>query len=125
VLHPGDRIPHFTVSAIGGDPVRYADIWQRRNLVLVTVEDASAGTDCAAALAARASDFRDLQAACVVTTDRVNGFPTPGAIVADRWGEVVHVAAPNDVGGLPTPVELIEWLDYVARRCPECEGESR
>jgi hypothetical protein len=50
----------------------------------------------------------------------VTGVPRPGALVADRWGEVVHVE-----DGWPTVSSLLEWLDYVAHRCPECEGEAR
>jgi hypothetical protein len=45
--------------------------------------------------------------------------------VADRWGEIAYVAAAPHVTELPTASELIEWLDYVERRCPECEGEAR
>jgi hypothetical protein len=46
-------------------------------------------------------------------------------VVADRWGEIVHIAAPSGIAGLPDPGELLEWLDYVEHRCPECEGETR
>jgi hypothetical protein len=43
-------------------------------------------------------------------------------LFADRWGEVVHVEATAE---LPAATALLEWLDYVERRCPECEGEAR
>jgi len=45
-------------------------------------------------------------------------------VVADWWGEV-HVATAIRTAGLPPPDELLEWLDYIETRCPECEAESR
>jgi len=38
---------------------------------------------------------------------------------------VMHVAQAPDVAHLPVPDELVEWVDYVRHRCPECEGEAR
>jgi hypothetical protein len=35
---------------------------------------------------------------------------------------VVHVASGPD---LPSVSDLIAWVEYVQRRCPECEGESK
>lgn len=112
------------VTTLGGERFDYSTIWQRRNLVLVTLEEVG-GSAYAEELFAREADFRALESVCVVTRDRVAGLPAPGVLVADRWGEIVYVAAASDRGGLPTPSELLEWLDYVARRCPECEGESK
>jgi hypothetical protein len=35
-------VPHFEVTTVDGQHVRYDDIWQRRNLVLVVVYPAGA-----------------------------------------------------------------------------------
>jgi hypothetical protein len=60
-----------------------------------------------------------------VTADRVPGIQSPAVVVADRWGEIVHVATTSRVDDLTSPEELLEWVDYLHRRCPECEGEAK
>jgi hypothetical protein len=124
-LQRGDQLPHFEVRTVDGTEFRYATIWQRANLVLVTLPESSGESPSAAELSARQPEFLNRKGVCVITREAVAGLPTPGALVADRWGEVVHVATASDEGGLPTPAELLEWLDYVERKCPECEGEAR
>jgi hypothetical protein len=44
----------------------------------------------------------------------------PGLVVADRWGEIVHVARE-----VPRVADVLDWLDHLEQRCPECEGEAR
>jgi hypothetical protein len=124
-LQRGDQVPHFEVKTLAGDVFSYSTIWQRRNLVLITLPDAGRDGGYPSALAARARDFEEHNAACVITRDRVPAVPAPGAIVADRWGEVVHVVAAADAGELPAASELLDWLEYLERRCPECEGEAK
>ena len=61
----------------------------------------------------------------MITRDTVSGIPSPAVIVADRWGEIVHIAAGSQAGELPQAHELVEWVTYVQHQCPECEGEAR
>jgi hypothetical protein len=123
-LQRGDQVPRFEVRNLQGDPFSYSTIWQRENLVLVTLpEDVELGN--ASRLASLTRDFAELETVLVITRDRIAGLPTPGAIVADRWGEIVHVATAPDVNDLPAASELMEWIDYVRIRCPECEGEAK
>ena len=122
-LQPGDPIPHLQVTTITGGVFSYRTIWQRRNLVLAIVGESGGGATYAAALHARISEFRDHDAECVVTRDRVPGLAAPAVLIADRWGEVVHINEASDTAKLPGPGDLLEWVDYVRRRCPECEGE--
>jgi hypothetical protein len=124
-LQRGDQVPHFEVHTLAGDVFSYSAIWQRMNLVLVTLPGAGREGDYPSTVVARARDFDEHNAACVMSRDPVPGVPTPGAAVADRWGEIVYVAAAADVGELPPPSELLDWLEYVERRCPECEGEAK
>ena len=124
-LGHGDQVPQFEVRTLDGDVFRYSTVWQRKNLVLVTLPDQADDNGYPATLLARRAEFEHLDGVCVVTRDRLPGIATPGALVADRWGEIVYVAAPSLVSGLPAVSELIEWLDYLERRCPECEGEAR
>ena len=121
----GDQVPHFDVRTLDGDRFRYATIWQRQNLVLITLPKATPHDGYPCTLTARGAAFQEHDSVCVITCDPVAGVPTPGALVADRWGEIVYVAGAAEVAGLPAPSDLLDWLDYVERRCPECEGEAR
>ena len=126
MLTRGDEVPHFEVTTTGGDVFRYASTWQHKNLVLValpvdTPPAATAGLE--EAFASPAFD-RD-QSVFLITRDTVPGLPAPGALVADRWGEIVYVTTAPTLDGLPAASTLFDWLDYVVQRCPECEGEAR
>jgi hypothetical protein len=101
-------------------------IWQRKPLVLVTLpDDGPSSHSYAEQLMGKCRGAHDDDTAWLVTPERIPGLPSPGAIVADRWGEVMHVAQASNVAELPVPDELVEWADYVQHRCPECEGEAR
>lgn len=41
-------------------------------------------------------------------------------IVADRWGQVYHVARGASTDALPGPAEIQSWLRFLATQCPEC-----
>jgi hypothetical protein len=127
MLHRGDSVPHFEVKTIGGELFRYSSIWQRRHLVLVALPAAQSeapGTYVSQLVGLRA-EFTAKGAECVVTGDRVPGIHSPGVVVADRWGEIAHVATASQVDDLTSPEELLDWVDYLDRRCPECEGEAK
>jgi hypothetical protein len=127
MLQRGDLVPHFTVKTLHGDEFSYATIWQRRNLVLIAlpVRDSESVRRYVSELAARGAEFADGDADCVITQDLLQAIPGPAVLVADRWGEVVYVAATSDVQDLPQVEEVLEWLRYVQSQCPECEGESK
>lgn len=122
-----DPMPMFTASTIAdGRVVRYGDIWQRKNLLLVSlpVDDPTAAA-YRASLSVIESDLDAYDAALVVTTTPIEGIPSPGVTVADRWGEVYYVHDAERASSLPTPAELIDWLRFVRNECPECQGETR
>jgi hypothetical protein len=124
MLQRGDLIPHFEVRDLAGNVFRYATIWQRRNLVLVALP--ASGPDAyARELLARGAVFDERDCSCVITRDAVHRVSAPAVVIADRWGEIAHIAAARDVNELPPAAELLDWLDYVVRRCPECEGEAK
>jgi hypothetical protein len=125
MLKPRDAIPHFHVTTLKGNAFSYSSLWQRRNLVLVTLSADDLEGSYVSDLAARAQDFQDHASVCVVTQESVTGLPERGVVIADRWGEIVYVADVPEGSQLPTPAELLEWIEYVERRCPECEGETR
>jgi hypothetical protein len=127
MLQPGDLVPHFTVRTLHGDELSYATIWQRRNLVMVAlpIRDSDAARSYVSELTARGAELDAAEADCVMTRDDMREIPAPAVLVADRWGEVVWIAARSDVRDLPRVEEVLEWLHYVQSRCPECEGESK
>lgn len=127
MLRAGEQVPHFDVETLDGTRAIYASIWQHRNLVLVSLPQAPSprDSDYAAALAASLAGDDALDTACVFTRDEVPGVPRPGAIVADRWGEIQFAAAAGTVDALPDPAEIADWVRHVRSRCPECEGEAR
>jgi hypothetical protein len=126
MLQQGDPVPHFEVTTLQGLVFDYSSIWQRRNLLLVMfpVTERDLPLSYVSQLRNRAAEFAAQDTECVMTRDRVAGISAPAVIVADRWGEIIHLAAASDVADLPTVEELSEWLTYVQNRCPECEGEA-
>jgi hypothetical protein len=121
-----DLVPHFAVSTIEGRAIAYQSLWQRKCLALVSVpRQPPAAGDYAFTLAAafRDDDLRDAE--CIVTCDAIAGLPCPGALVADRWGEIFFVATATSIDDLPGSDELIAWVRFVQMHCPECEGEAR
>jgi hypothetical protein len=117
----------FSVTnAVDGVLVRYQDVWQRRNLLLVIApENDSTAAAYTKALIEAAPTLGADDTTFVVTTNTVPGIPSPGVVVADRWGEIYYVSGANRAADLPTPDDLAEWLRYVQNECPECQGEAR
>ena len=126
MLKRGDLLPHFTVTDLDGTRVEYSSIWQRKNLVLLMLPDTGPSAHAYAEhLIARARDSQNDDTAWLITRDRIAGLPSPGAIVADRCGELMYVAHAPGIAELPRPDEIVAWVDYVQHRCPECEGEAK
>jgi peroxiredoxin len=126
VLQRGDSVPHFDLRTLDGEELSYSTIWQRRNLVLITLpaSDSEPARTYASELTSRGPEFRGYGADCVITRDHIPGIQSPGALIADRWGEIAYVAATKDVAELPPVQELLEWASYVQLQCPECQGEA-
>lgn len=124
-MRPGDQLPHFSITTIDGDRVNYVDLWQQKNLLLVTVP--RDGSD--AAYVSELGRNRDLLAAHdtvpVVTAESVAGLPPFSVLIADRWGEIQFIATGQPVRALPTPADVLAWIEHVQHQCPECQGEAR
>ena len=123
MLQRGDMVPHFIVEAIDGARFAYVDVWQHHNLVLISLSPESPVPAADAQRIADAAKAGDT--AWVVTHEAIEGLPHPAVLVADRWGEIVHVAGLPADGGLPDVDDLREWIHFTQMRCPECEGEAR
>jgi peroxiredoxin len=126
MLNRHDAVPHFTLKTIAGDAVAYSTIWQREHLVLIALRerDTKEAAEYIARMTEALSQVRD-DTALVITRNDVEGLPAPAVLVADRWGEVAHVFRADDVTALPKAEDVLEWIEHVRQRCPECEGETR
>ena len=120
-------MPMFTVTnAVDGARVHYGDIWQRKNLVLVTASESdSTAAAYTASIVAAAPRLASADATVIVTWNVVAGIPSPAVVVADRWGEIYYIINSGRAADLPSPDELLEWVGYVQNECPECQGEAR
>jgi hypothetical protein len=114
--------PHFEVATVDAGRVRYRDIWQRRNLVLVVLGQRPAAERYAAHLHANRHEFDEADADVVVTTDSIPGLPAAVVVVADRWGEIQHLEPLNSdtSAQLPSVREILAWVQFVQMQCPEC-----
>ena len=126
MLEPGQLLQAFSAVRLNGQMFDYASIWQKRNLVLVSAPASDPEwIDYAGKLLARAHAFPGYATELVITPDAIPNIPSPGVVVADRWGEIFCVQASPDVNGLPGADELLEWARFVQHQCPECQGEAR
>jgi len=126
LLQRGHTVPFFDVLTVRNTRARYEELWQRKNLVLVCLPASDDAADAyLAELSRRSAEFDEYCAGLVITRQPVRGLPCPGVVIADRWGEIQYLAPSSGTSGLPELRELLDTLDYVQRRCPECEGESR
>jgi hypothetical protein len=118
------HVPHFDVTTLDGRRVRYEEIWQRRNLVLVIAlpHEREAAARYALELQAHRDELEQAETTVVVTADAVPGLPAPIVLVADRWGEILHREPVSSGQGSPFPDvdELLAWVHFARIRCPEC-----
>jgi hypothetical protein len=124
----GSAVPHLTVVTADGRRVEDADIRQREQLLLVVLPHARTGPWAAfeEQLETARGQFQALETRLVLSCDRVGSVDGPLACVADRWGEVTHVAGLRPEGGrvIPEVATLLQWVEATLHRCPECEGEA-
>jgi hypothetical protein len=117
-------MPHFDVTTIDGRHVRYADLWQRRNLVLIAIDPAQLqyANQYLSTLQARFDEFTSADTTLVATSDSLPGIQAPSVVVVDRWGEILHVARAErgDASTLPTVEDLLAWIHFARIQCPEC-----
>jgi hypothetical protein len=126
-LEPSTTIPDFVVTTLEGERCEYADLWQRRQIVLALceAEPDARWRELAQALEQARDRFVALETELVLTRDRVGAFAPPAVIVADRWGEVTHATRPLPAHAAPPDVgAVLSWVEATLHRCPECEGEA-
>lgn len=116
-------VPHFDATTLDGRRIRYQDIWQHQNLVLVIGDphDREAVAHYALQLHAREAEFDREQTTVVITTDSVPTLPAPTVLVADRWGEILYLSTlAGQPSSFPDADELLSWVHFAESQCPEC-----
>jgi hypothetical protein len=122
-LTRGSLLPHFQAATLEGGTLRYADLWQKSNLVLLVLPRGAAAEGLA-----YLSDLRERLAAAgagdtaaAAVHGPVEGLPDPAVILSDRWGEVIDIQPIGDgAANWPAPGDVVDWVDFIRRRCPEC-----
>lgn len=125
----GSRLPHVVLTTRAGDTFTYTDVWQRKQLLLVLLPAAATPhwTELETRLEEARQRLRVMETVLVMSSNAVAGFEPPLALVADRWGEIIHAAGlgiQND-RAMPDADTLLAWVEATLHRCPECEGEAR
>jgi peroxiredoxin len=124
MLGAGDHVPHVSFRTTGGHTVSYADLWQRKNLILVSLPAEPAFADYAALLEQRLRPALPADTSLVISHDALAELPAPAILVADKWGEIHYENTASQPADMPDADAVLEWLTYVRMQCPECQGET-
>jgi hypothetical protein len=122
-VRTGELVPHFEAMTMDGAQVRYADLWQQRNLVLYSVPRGALpeARDYLDALRSRIAQLRPDDVTLVTIEGAVPRVPESSLLICDRWGEIEHVASlSDDVQSWPAIDDIVEWLEFIRSKCPEC-----
>lgn len=96
----------------------------RNATVLLTLhgEDCEACSDYVALLEKHADEIGEWDGR--VNPARDVATENPAVTIADQWGEIAVTESAGDDHAFIEPAEVVEWLRFLAMKCPECEGEA-
>jgi hypothetical protein len=122
-LRPGDILPSYTAVTLQGDEVPYEKLWQHSNVVLfvLSVELSAAASSYLAALDGRVNELKPYDTFLIISHHPIAGVPENSLVIADRWGEIAHVAdLESDPTDWPSIADIVEWVEFIRMQCPEC-----
>jgi hypothetical protein len=120
-LRAGDFLPSFTSETLDGREVPDTQLWQRRNVVLLVAPQEAIATQSSymTLLERRISELRPSDTSLVISHQPIAGVSLHSIVIADRWGEIVHLAhLPS--GTWPSIDDVVEWVEFIRAQCPEC-----
>ena len=124
MLARGDSVPHVSFLTTDGRTVSYVDLWQRQNLILVSLPADSTFRAYGADLERDLRSALPTDTSLLISHDVISDLPAPSILVADKWGEIHYAHAASDLAEMPDAEAILEWLTYVRVQCPECQGEA-
>jgi hypothetical protein len=123
MLHAGDLITHFESTTLDGRGVPYDQLWQHRNVVLFVLSSdlIAAASPYLSALEGRLAELKPADTSLVVSANVVADLPQRSVAISDRWGEVVYVEQLTaDQKQWPGLDDILEWVEFIRIKCPEC-----
>jgi hypothetical protein len=120
-LRAGDFLPSFTSETLDGRQMPDTQLWQRRNVVLLVAPREAIATQSSymSSLDRRVSELKPSDTSLVISHQPIAGVAMPSIVIADRWGEIVHLAHfPS--GSWPSIDDIVEWVEFIRAQCPEC-----
>jgi peroxiredoxin len=94
--------------------------WDGR-IVLVSTAGCAAGSQAMFDIPTSFHQARDVEG---VLAGRA-GVPAPAVFIADQWGELFAIEGVDEEHRFAIqPEEVVDWLRFLAIKCPECEGEA-
>ena len=125
MLRPGDHVPHVSFRTTDGHTVSYADLWQRKNLIFVSLPAEAAFSGYATGLEQGLRPALPADTSLVISHDALAELPAPVVLVADKWGEIHFAQTGTQPADLPDADAVLECLTDVRVQCPECQGETK
>ncbi len=143
----GHRLRDFELTSTRGDKVRLSDYRGHANLVIAVADTRGETAELLSQLDSRYPQIRaeDAEVLLIAPPDAtelpehrfpilVDGDgrmhrelgaeinpPQAAVYVADRFGEVYGAYRTADGHPLPSVGEVLNWLEFINRQCPECE----
>jgi hypothetical protein len=120
-LRAGDFLPSFTSETLDGREVPDTQLWQRRNVVLLVAPREAVATQSSymSSLDRRISELKPSDTSLVISHQPIVGVPRYTIVIADRWGEIVHLAHFPSATWPPID-DVVEWVEFIRAQCPEC-----
>jgi hypothetical protein len=134
---------NLSLTKRNGETLRISDYRQKQNLIILLTGETSFGllSRLVNDLSERYAEFQAEETEILVIVggfghapeklgaglpfpvatypDRGLDGKTPAINVLDRYGEVYAAYQPDDLAGVPTADDLLEWLRFIELQCPE------
>ena len=124
-LKSGDRLPDVQVQSVDGDMVSLRTHSRLATVLLALHPDCGKCSAYRDDIAAHAQQLREWDGRVLaVGPHAASGIEAPSVLIADQWGELAVVENAGEQHEFIEVQEVIDWLRFLATKCPECEGEA-
>ena len=124
-MKSGDRLPDLEVPTLDGDMVRLRTHSRLATVLLALHPDCAPCQAYRETIEQHAVQVREWDGRVVaIAAHDAAGIEAPSVLVADQWGELAAVENAGAQHAFIDAQEVIDWLRFLATKCPECEGEA-